>query len=76
MMGLRVITHKKIGRPRRKTYQHLSFDKLLPNLQSKDRHLAAHILSCIDEDGLLTVPPIEIARYNHITLKDYIMLLV
>jgi len=45
------------------------FRQIAPELAVEDRQLAAHILSCIDEDGLLTVPPIEIARYNHVTLE-------
>lgn len=35
-------------------------------LDTKDRPLAAHILSSLDDDGLLTVPVMEIARYYHL----------
>ena len=45
------------------------FRQIAPELAVEDRSLAAHILSCIDEDGLLTVLPIEIARYNHVPLE-------
>jgi RNA polymerase sigma-54 factor len=35
-------------------------------LAEKDRPLAAHILSSLDDDGLLTVSVLEIARYHHL----------
>lgn len=35
-------------------------------LRPEDRHLAAHILSSLNEDGLLGVPLVEIALYHHV----------
>ena len=34
-------------------------------LDPKDRPIAAHILSSLDDDGLLSIPIIEIANYHH-----------
>ncbi len=42
--------------------------QLAPSLRPEERPLAAHILTSLDEDGLLTVPPLEIARYHHVPL--------
>jgi RNA polymerase sigma-54 factor len=38
-------------------------------LHPEDRSLAAHILTNLDEDGLLDVPLIDIARYHHVPLS-------
>ena len=38
--------------------------QIAPDLQPEDRLIAAHILTSLDEDGLLSVPIIEIARYR------------
>jgi RNA polymerase sigma-54 factor len=43
--------------------------QIAPELQPEDRGIAAHILTTIDEDGLLPIPLIEIARYHHIPLS-------
>ncbi|HLE13876.1 MAG TPA: hypothetical protein VI776_03935 [Anaerolineales bacterium] len=43
--------------------------QIAPELAFEDRRLAAHILSNLDEDGLLEVPLGEIARYHHATLE-------
>ena len=40
--------------------------QIAPELKSEDRPLAAHILTCLDEDGLLAVPLEEIARFHHV----------
>jgi len=40
-----------------------------PELQVDDRPIAVHILTSLDEDGLLTIKPIEIALYHHIPLS-------
>jgi RNA polymerase sigma-54 factor len=40
-----------------------------PELAIDDRPLAVHILTSLDEDGLLTVKPIEIALYHHVPLS-------
>jgi RNA polymerase sigma-54 factor len=42
------------------------FRQIAPELRPEDRALAAYILNSLDEDGLLRVPLIEIARYHHI----------
>ncbi len=38
-------------------------------LAPEDRLVAAHVLTSLDEDGLLRTPIIEIARYHHIPLS-------
>ncbi len=43
--------------------------QIAPELVPEDRLLAAHILTSLDDDGLLTVPLIEIARYHHLPLS-------
>lgn len=43
--------------------------QIAPELNIEDRSLAAHILTSLDDDGLLTVPLLEIARYHHVTLS-------
>lgn len=40
-----------------------------PELPVDDRPLAVHILTSLDEDGLLTVKPVEIALYHHVPLS-------
>jgi RNA polymerase sigma-54 factor len=40
-----------------------------PELQEEDRPIAVHILTSLNEDGLLTVKPIEIALYHHLPLS-------
>ena len=35
------------------------------DLQVEDRLIAAYILNHLDEDGFLTITPIEVARYHH-----------
>ncbi len=43
--------------------------QIAPDLAAQDRRLAAHILTSLDDDGLLTLPPAEIARYHHTPLS-------
>jgi RNA polymerase sigma-54 factor len=43
--------------------------QIAPELAFEDRRLAAHILSNLDEDGLLEIPLIEVARYHHASLE-------
>ena len=43
--------------------------QIAPELKPADRSIAAHILTCLDEDGLLNIPLVEIARYHHIPLS-------
>ncbi len=40
--------------------------QIAADLAPADRPLAAHILTSLDEDGLLSVTPLEIARYQHV----------
>jgi RNA polymerase sigma-54 factor len=40
--------------------------QIAPELPKEDRLIAAHILNNLNEDGLLDVPLIEIARYHHV----------
>ena len=40
--------------------------QIAAELPVEDRPVAAHILTSLDEDGLLTVSLVEIARYNHV----------
>lgn len=43
--------------------------QVAPELAKDDRLIAAHILTNLNEDGLLDVPVIEIARYHHVTIS-------
>lgn len=40
--------------------------QIAPELAPEDRLLAAHLLTDLDEDGLLRTPLIEFARYHHV----------
>ncbi len=40
--------------------------QIAPDMEIDDLRLAAHILTSLDEDGLLRLPIIEIARYHHV----------
>ena len=42
--------------------------QIAPELAVEDRSIAAHILTSLDDDGLLRIPIIEIARYHHCSL--------
>ncbi len=43
--------------------------QIAPELAEDDRPIAAHILTSLDEDGLLTISPMEISRYRHISIE-------
>lgn len=43
--------------------------QIAPELPFEDRQIAAFILSNLDEDGLLEVPVIEVARYYHVPMS-------
>ena len=43
--------------------------QIASDLAIEDRQIAAHILTSLDDDGLLCVPHIEISRYHHVPLK-------
>ena len=40
--------------------------QIAPELPPEDRGIAAYILTSLDEDGLLRIPLLEIARYHHV----------
>ncbi len=42
--------------------------QIAPDLDPDDRRLAAHLLTNLDEDGLLDTTPLEVARYHHVSL--------
>lgn len=48
---------------------HYVLRQIAPELKPQDRAIAAHILTNLDEDGFLTVPVAEIARYHHVLLS-------
>jgi RNA polymerase sigma-54 factor len=39
-------------------------------LDAKEQEIAAHILTSLDEDGLLTIPLLEVARFHHVAVSD------
>lgn len=43
--------------------------QIAPDLEPEDRKLAAYLLTHLDEDGLLTVPLIEVAMYFHVPVS-------
>jgi RNA polymerase sigma-54 factor len=43
--------------------------QIAPELDSKDRGLAAYLLTHLDEDGLLGVSLVEVAQYHHVPLS-------
>jgi RNA polymerase sigma-54 factor len=43
--------------------------QIAPELEPADRLLAAYLLTHLDEDGLLTVPLIEVATYHHVPVS-------
>jgi|YelNatPaOPRAMG01_1025707.scaffolds.fasta_scaffold04719_2 RNA polymerase sigma-54 factor len=43
--------------------------QIASELDAPDRPIAAYLLTHLDEDGLLTIPLIEVARYHHIPLS-------
>lgn len=43
--------------------------QIAPELNQEDYHITAHILTSLDDDGLLNVPLIEIAQYHHVALS-------
>jgi RNA polymerase sigma-54 factor len=42
--------------------------QIAPELKLEDRKIAAFVLSNLDDDGLLDIQPIEIARYFHVPI--------
>lgn len=43
--------------------------QIAPELEPDERPIAAHILTSLDEDGLLTVTPAEIARFHFVPIS-------
>lgn len=43
--------------------------QIAPELAPQDRSIAAHILTSLDDDGLLTIPLLEIARFHHVLIS-------
>jgi RNA polymerase sigma-54 factor len=43
--------------------------QIAPELPPEDRQIAAFLLSNLDDDGLLEIPIIEVARYYHVPLS-------
>jgi RNA polymerase sigma-54 factor len=46
--------------------------QIASELQPEDRILAAHLLTSLDDDGLLTIPLLEIAHYHHVSMERVI----
>lgn len=44
--------------------------QIAPELAGEERPIAAHLLAALDEDGLLTTSPLEIAVYFHVALSQ------
>ena len=44
------------------------FRQIAPDLKPEDRPLAAQLLTSLDEDGLLSTPLLDIARYLHVSI--------
>lgn len=44
--------------------------QIAPELQPEDQRLAAHLLTSLDDDGLLEVPLMEVARYHHVSISQ------
>jgi RNA polymerase sigma-54 factor len=45
---------------------HYVLHQIAPELDPVDRPIAAHILTSLDDDGLLSINPVEIANYHHV----------
>ncbi len=43
--------------------------QIAAELEKDDRPIAAHILTSLDEDGLLRISPLEISRFHHISVE-------
>ncbi len=44
--------------------------QIAADLDAKEQEIAAHILTSLDEDGLLTIPLSEVARFQHVTISE------
>lgn len=45
------------------------FRQIAPDVPPEDRKMAAHLLTHLDEDGLLSVPLAEVAMYFHVPME-------
>ena len=43
--------------------------QIAPELEVEDRKIAAYMLAHLDEDGFLTIQPVEVAQYYHIPMS-------
>ncbi len=55
--------------PNREALPEYILRQIGPELQVDDRQIAVHILTCLDEDGFLTIKPMEIALYHHVPIS-------
>ncbi len=44
--------------------------QIAADLDAKEQEIAAHILTSLDEDGLLTIQLTEVARFHHVPISD------
>lgn len=44
--------------------------QIAAELESLEQEIAAHILTSLDDDGLLTIPLGEVARFHHVTMDQ------
>ncbi|MGB8253387.1 MAG: hypothetical protein WCF08_09225 [Anaerolineaceae bacterium] len=44
------------------------FRQIAPDVDPQKRTIAAYLLTHLDEDGLLTIAPVEVAQYHHVPL--------
>lgn len=49
--------------------------QIAPELAVEDRSIAAHILTSLDDDGLLRIQLFEISRYHHVSIERVIQVL-
>lgn len=57
---------------------HYVLHQIAPELDPADRPIAAHILTSLDDDGLLSTSPLEIAKYHHVlpSRVDHVLRLI
>lgn len=49
--------------------------QIAPEIAPEDRNLVVHILTSLDDDGILQIHPIEISQYHHVPLARVTQLL-
>jgi RNA polymerase sigma-54 factor len=55
--------------PDRESLQAYILRQIGPDLHIDDRQIAVHLLTSLDEDGFLTIKPMEIAIYHHVPIS-------